>query len=143
MNLQLAQEIVKRVEFFHGLTAEDVMKIFAKGTTQRVNRGDVIFYKGTVGNQMYIILNGCVGIFDGDKLLAELRTGDMFGEMALVSHDPRTATAKALEDSLFFVLSETTFEHLLTKRAAVQILLNIVRTMGRRLKETNRKLMMG
>jgi hypothetical protein len=41
---------------------------------------------------------------------------------------------KAIEASHLFVLSESTFQYLLTKRVAVQVLLNIVRTLSQRLK---------
>ena len=88
---------------------------------------------------MYVVLGGKVGIFDGEKRLAELLTGDMFGEMALVNKEPRIATAKALEDSNLFVLTQSTFEYLLTKRVAVHILLNIIATLSRRLKVSNVK----
>ena len=127
-------ELIQRVDLFHGLEREDVSKIFSKGMTMRALKDDVIFFKGTVGNQMYIVLGGKVGVFSGDKCVAELRTGDMFGEMALVNKEPRSATVKAIEASHLFVLSESTFQYLLTKRVAVQVLLNIVRTMSHRLK---------
>jgi CRP-like cAMP-binding protein len=127
-------ELIRRVSLFHGLERDDVAKIFSKGMTMRALKDDVIFYKGTVGNQMYIVLGGKVGVFKGEKCLAELGTGDMFGEMALVNKEPRSATVKAIEASHLFVLSESTFQYLLTKRVAVQVLLNIVRTLSQRLK---------
>ncbi len=129
-------ELIQRVDLFHGLGRDDVAKIFSKGMTMRALKDDVVFFQGTVGNQMYIVLGGKVGVFKGDKCIAELRTGDMFGEMALVNKEPRSATVKAIESSHLFVLSESTFQYLLTKRVAVQLLLNIVRTMSHRLKAT-------
>ncbi|HOQ89011.1 MAG TPA: cyclic nucleotide-binding domain-containing protein [Candidatus Hydrogenedentes bacterium] len=130
-------EMIRRVDLFRGLTREDVLKIFSKGMVVRNLKDEVIFYQGTTGSQMYIILGGKVGIFDGDVQIATLRTGDMFGEMALVNREPRCATAKALEDSLLFVLTETTFQTLLTKRVSVQLLLNIIHTLSERLKQHN------
>ncbi len=133
MSAMLAQ----RVDLFRGLTKEDVAKIFAKGMTIRVLKGETVFYKGTIGSQMYIVLGGTVAVRDGEKTLAELKTGDMFGEMALINSEPRSATVVAMEDSHLFVLSETTFQTLLTKRVAIQILLNIVRTLSHRLRDSN------
>lgn len=127
-------ELIKRVSLFRGLEREDVAKIFSKGMTMRALKDDVVFFKGTVGNQMYIVLGGKIGVFKGEKCIAELHTGDMFGEMALVNKEPRSATVKALEQSHLFALSESTFQYLLTKRVAVQLLLNIVHTMSQRLK---------
>jgi len=134
MDEKKLDELIQRVSLFHGLEREDVAKIFSKGMTMRALKDDVVFFKGTVGNQMYIVLGGKVGVFKGEKCIAELRTGDMFGEMALVNKEPRSATVKALEASHLFVLSESTFQYLLTKRVAVQLLLNIVHTMSQRLK---------
>ncbi|HIJ66016.1 MAG TPA: cyclic nucleotide-binding domain-containing protein [Candidatus Hydrogenedentes bacterium] len=132
--------LAAQVEFFHGLEPHEVAKIFSKGMTQRITKGETIFLKGTTGNTMYVVLGGKVGIFDGRKQIAELKQGAMFGEMALTTHEPRSASAVALEDSHLFALNETTFERLLTKRAAVRILLNIIHTLSRRLKEANAKL---
>jgi CRP-like cAMP-binding protein len=133
-------ELIKRVALFRGLGRDEVAKIFAKGMTMRAGKGEIIFHKGTVGSQMYVVLGGKVGVMEGRNLLAELRTGDMFGEMALVNNEPRSATVAALEDSHLFVLSESTFQRLLSKRVAIQILLNIVRTLSGRLKDSNARL---
>lgn len=133
-------ELAKRVPLFRGISPDDVEKIIAKGMTMDVKKGDAIFYQGTVGNQMYIVLGGSVGLFDGKKHLATLRPGDMFGEMALINSEPRSATATAAEDARLFVLSETTFQKLMTKKAAIRILLNIIGTMSKRLRDMNAKL---
>ena len=70
----------------------------------------------------------------------ELGPGDVFGEMALINREARSATVVAVEDSHLFVLSESIFQRLLTKRVAIQILLNIVRTLSHRLREANDRL---
>lgn len=140
MDYEKIDKLIERVDLFHGLTREELVKIFSKGITMRVTKGETIFHKGTVGSQMYVVLGGSVGVFDGNQQLAALHTGDMFGEMALVNREPRSATVIAVEESKLFVLSENTFQQLLTKRVAIQILMNIVNTLSRRLKNTNAKL---
>ena len=134
-------ELAKRVALFNGLDAEDVAKIFSKGMTMEVEKGNVLFYQGTTGNQMYVVLGGRIDLFDGKKHLTTLKTGDLFGEMAVILNEPRTASAVAGETSRVFVLSETVFERLMTKRAAIRILLNIIGVMARRIREMNSKLM--
>lgn len=141
MNSDQIRVLLKRVSLFDGLSESDVAKIFAKGLTVRVGKREVLFYKDTVGNQMYVVLAGKLGVYSGNKLLAELATGDMCGEMALVTHGPRSATVMAHEDSLLFVLSETTVNTLLTKRVAVQLLLNMIRTLSKRLCDANAKML--
>jgi len=140
MDMEKVDALIKAVPLFTGLTREEVIKIFSKGMTMRCTKGETIFYKGNIGNQMFVMLGGKVGIYDGEKLLASLHVGDMFGEMALVNQEPRSATARALEDTKLFVLSQEVFERLMTKRAAIQILMNIVRTLSKRLKNSNEQL---
>lgn len=140
MKTDQLRALVKQVSLFNGLGEEDVAKIFARGMTIHVNKGEVLFYKDTVGSQMYVVLAGKLGVYSGEKILAELVTGDMCGEMALVNHAPRSASVKALENSLLFVLSESTVNTLLTKRVAVQLLLNMIRTLSKRLRDANARL---
>lgn len=132
--------LAERVDLFRGLAPEDVAKIFARGMTLRAGKGDTIFYKGTTGSQMFVVLGGKVGVFDGSKCVAELGVGTMFGEMSLLLDEPRSATVMAIEDSMLFALSEEVFHKILTKRVAVQILLNICKTMGSRVKDVNLKM---
>ena len=133
-------ELAKRVPLFNGLEAEDVAKIFAKGMTMEVEKGNILFYQGTTGNQMYVVLGGRIDLFDGKKHLTSLRTGDLFGEMAVILNEPRSASAVAGETSRVFVLSETVFQKLMMKHAAIRILLNIVGVMARRIRDMNAKL---
>lgn len=133
-------ELAKRVPLFNGLEAEDVAKIFSKGMTMEVEKGNMLFYQGTTGNQMYVVLGGRIDLFDGKKHLTSMRTGDLFGEMAVILNEPRSASAVAGETSRVFVLSESVFEKLMTKRAAIRILLNIIGVMARRIRDMNAKL---
>lgn len=135
------EQLSRTVDLFKGIDPEDVEKIFTKGRTMNAARGTVIFYEGTTGNQMFIVLGGKISLYKEKKPLAELRTGDMFGEMALVSHEPRSASAVAAEDSVLFILEETLFDKLLTKRVAVRMLLNIIGVLCRRLRDTNARAM--
>jgi CRP-like cAMP-binding protein len=130
--------LAKGVDIFNGLSPEDVEKIFIHGITMNVQKGQPVFEKGTVGNQMFVVLGGSFGVFDGVKQLATLRTGDTFGEMSLLLSEPRSATVKALELGHIFVLDERVFQKLLTKRVAVQMLMNISRMLARRLNAANR-----
>jgi CRP-like cAMP-binding protein len=132
--------LARRIPFFNGLSSEEIAKIFSKGLTMRVEKGNTVFYKGTTGNAMFVVLGGKVSLFDGEKHIADLSTGDMFGEMALISKAPRSATAVAAEESNLFVLNESVFERLMTKRAAIRILLNIVGTLSERLRIANMRL---
>ncbi|MBQ9647922.1 MAG: cyclic nucleotide-binding domain-containing protein [Oscillospiraceae bacterium] len=70
--------------------------------TQIYNKGDIIFRQGDAGKSMYDIRWGSVGIYldygtEKEKKLTELGTDAFFGEMGMIDHAPRSATAVALE----------------------------------------------
>ena len=129
--------MVEQVDIFQGLKTSDVYTIFAKGMTHVALKDQLVFHKGTVGNNMFVILGGKVGVFDGQKQIATLTTGESFGEMSLLTQEPRTASVRALEDTNLFSMDERLFQKLLTKRVAVQMLLNISRMLGKKLKNAN------
>lgn len=140
MTPEQIRQLTARVPLFKGLEESDVAKIVSRGMTTRMLKGETLFYKGTSGNQMYVVLAGKLGVYSGEKIIATLRPGDMCGEMALVNKEKRSATVKLEEDSLLFILTETTLNKLLTKRVAVQLLLNIVATLSKRLLEANQRM---
>jgi CRP-like cAMP-binding protein len=74
---------------------------------------------------------------DGEKRIATLGKGEMFGEMGLLSGQPRNATAVASESCSFFILTEQSLHRLFTKRVAIVMLLNIVRKLSDRLREAD------
>ena len=60
--------------------------------------GQAIFQQGDAGDCMYCVKEGFVEIVAGGKVLETLESGHIFGEMALVDKQPRSATARAKTD---------------------------------------------
>ena len=93
-----------------GSTVEDVlmMKNFGDLGTKDTEvlsfrRGDIVFREGDVGNYMYAIYAGSVGIYvsygsQQENKLTQLYTNSFFGEMGLISNEKRSATAVVEED---------------------------------------------
>jgi len=84
-----------------------------------VNAGQEIFRAGDSGDCAYLIEKGSVeivGIVQGREFrLNLLGAGEMFGEMALIDHGPRTATVRAVKDSVLVPISRKLVEGLLEK----------------------------
>lgn len=129
--------LVHTMDLFKGLDPDDLIKIMSMGLTEAVHKGTVIFKKGTTGEKMYVILEGKVKIVDEDRVVAMLGKGDMFGEMALLSPEARSATALAEESSAFFVLTPQSLQELFTRRVAIRLLLNIIGKLSERLRIAN------
>lgn len=68
--------------------------------------GDPIFAKGDLGTSLYIVVTGSVRVHDGDMDIANLYARDVFGEMAALDPEPRSASVTALEDTRLFQLRQ-------------------------------------
>jgi CRP/FNR family cyclic AMP-dependent transcriptional regulator len=60
--------------------------------------GEIIFQKGDPGEGMYLLREGSIDLNDGDRLLDTVEAPNLFGEMALIQHEPRSLTAVANTD---------------------------------------------
>lgn len=81
------------------------------------SRGDIIFEEHQEGKCAFLIKKGVVVIYRiiGDEkiVLGTLKSGDIIGEMAVITGEPRTAYAIAAEDSELFVINEDTLHNAL------------------------------
>ncbi len=82
------------------------------------NQGDVIFRENDESVEMFIIIQGMVEIRkstgqSSNKILATLQKGDMFGEMAIIEKQPRSATAVAVQPTRVLVLNEKLYDNML------------------------------
>lgn len=75
------------------------------------------------GSRMYFVLNGEVELSVGKKSIGSVAKGEVFGEMALVTQLPRTATATAKTESTVISLNEKQFQDALGKSPAFALML--------------------
>lgn len=85
---------------------------------RRFRRNEVIFHQGDPGDSLHIVDEGAVKITlpspDGEEaIIATLREGDFFGELALLDGAPRSATAVALDSTTTLTLPRDAFMELL------------------------------
>jgi cAMP-dependent protein kinase regulator len=105
--------VLARVPLFSYLDPAERHDIAERLTPMNVKKGDTVITEGEVGDTMYLIKSGEVGVYttlmeeegvsviktDQERLhLASLKEGDFFGEQALITKEPRTATVIALTD---------------------------------------------
>ncbi|MDR2500523.1 MAG: cyclic nucleotide-binding domain-containing protein [Treponema sp.] len=86
-------------------------------------KGDMIFSEGEPGEELYIIQKGSVKIVkivdNREVLLAVLKTGDIFGEMALLESKPRAACAIAYEDCAALAVNRANFERMVSSQPQI------------------------
>ncbi|MEW6078139.1 MAG: cyclic nucleotide-binding domain-containing protein [Thermodesulfobacteriota bacterium] len=92
-------------------------------STRSFNAGDVIFSEGDPGEEAYLILNGQVKITRQHKSksmkINQLGEGQIFGEMAIITGEPRTATAEAVEPTEVFIITEQKLNENLSHNLAI------------------------
>lgn len=112
-------EILKQIPFFSQLSQEDLTAIGQTVQMQYFGPGQVIFEQGDYGEEMYIIKRGKVEVVRDYSIIAELSDHDFFGEMALVSEEPRNASVKAVTETEVLVLKKTDFRQLLETKSSI------------------------
>jgi CRP/FNR family cyclic AMP-dependent transcriptional regulator len=107
-----------------------------------------LFREGQPGDSMYLILEGQMRVSTQKKnsggalFLRMLEAGDSFGEIALISHAPRTATVEATQRSVLIKISAAHLQKLISEQPALaaQFLFHVAKTLGRQLTDLTVKL---
>ena len=115
---QLVADSLRRCALFVDCEADALRDIVGHLTRRRYRRGEVIFHEGDPGDALHVITSGAVKIVlqstDGDEaIIATVREGDFFGELALLDGEPRSATAVAIEATETATLPRDVFRGLL------------------------------
>ena len=97
-----------------------------------------IVKEGEIGSCMYIIYKGSVEIWKGSQLLATLGEKDFFGELSLLDTENRSATARAVKDTLLYYIDQESFYDLLESRP--EVVKGIIRILCQRLRSANQRL---
>ncbi len=141
----IAKSFLKKVSIFGECTERELDAIAAGLTESKAAAGEVIFREGDEGSELYIVKRGLVTIglrtADGnEKELARFQAGNFFGEMSIVDDAPRSATCRALEESVLYRMHERDYYHVLEThpRAAIKIMYKMLNTIAHRLETTSR-----
>src|SRR5688572_33436907 len=134
---------LQQVPFFSSLSAEACAHLERRTRRRDFVPQTVIVREGSSDGAAYFILSGRVAVRRRDPetgvdfVLAELGAGQMFGEMAMLTGQPRTASVLALEDTTCAVLERAEFEQALV--AHPELASALTRMLAERLAEANRR----
>jgi CRP/FNR family cyclic AMP-dependent transcriptional regulator len=103
---------------------------------QQFKAGSVIFREGDEADELYVVKSGQVRIQIGNRTVNELAAGGIFGEMALIDGEPRSATAIAISDVELVPVSEKQFLFLVSQTP--YFALKVMRVLAQRLRVTNK-----
>jgi len=129
---QRIKSAIKGVPFFTGLSTDEVEQLQKVLVDKHFARNKIIFFEEDSQNYMYVILSGRVKAVhisgDGkEHILAVHKSGDCFGEMALLDGKTAPATVTAMEDSHILILSREVFEeHLLKNNKVLKQIISVL-----------------
>ena len=120
---------LKEVPIFSGLGSKNLIKVAASLELRHFERGSTILKQGGPGDSFHILRQGKVQVVlerDGSPFasVAELGPGEGFGEMALLTGQPRSATVIALTDVETWSLPKVAFEGLLSENLSLALYFN-------------------
>jgi CRP-like cAMP-binding protein len=106
--------------------------------------GTILFHEGEPGEEMYVIRSGKVRIskrvYDGERTLGVLGAGEFFGEMAILSGKPRSATATVVEDARLLAIDGKIFETMI--QANLEVAVRMIRKLATRLANADKQIEM-
>jgi NTE family protein len=128
--------------FLDGATRAQWDAIIARIPPEHVSRGQTIFEAGTAGDAFFILVDGEVdviarGLF-GERVVARISAGSVFGEIAFLDGGVRTATVRAVQDGSMIRVTRDGFALLAAWEPALaaRMMADLGRVCAQRLRRT-------
>ena len=126
---------IKVAKLFSSLSDEALHKLTAKFEKITVRRNRFLFRQGDVSDGLFLLVSGKLVVLvttrdKKERLVGDVRPGETLGEIGAIAHEPRSASAKALENSVLFKLSREIFCQLCNEYPSV--LLETMNLLGQR-----------
>src|SRR5918911_913134 len=137
-------DLLRTMDIFETLASEELETIAQLLRELRLYEGEALCRQGEPGDALFIVTGGRIKVTTGDpngneKVLTYFTDGQFFGEMALLTGAPRSATATAETDSQVLVLAKRDFDQLLASHP--QIMREMLKVVSQRTLQTNQQLL--
>ena len=142
------KESLKNLLFFSYLSPEQMDKIMAYIELMELDAGEILFEEGENGDYVCFIVSGSLEVMkmttwqNLTTVIATLYEGSCIGEMALIDHEPRSATIRAYEKTKLAILTQKAFDVMVESEPelGVNILKGVAQTISDNLRATTDKL---
>lgn len=114
-------DLIRQVPLFARCTRKELAEVASIADEIDLPAGRVLMREGERGREFVVLLTGAAEVRRNNRKLNELRDGDFFGEIALVSRSVRTATVTTTAPSRALVIREQAFRALLDHAPQIQI----------------------
>ena len=113
-------ELIKKVPLFAGGSKSELEQIAQIADEIDLREGKEMTREGSRGREFFVLLEGDAEVTKDGSSINKLASGDFFGEIALVSDSPRTATVTATSPVRALVITDRSFRRLLEKQPEIQ-----------------------
>lgn len=114
-------ELIKRVPLFSQCSKRELAEVAAVADEIDLREGKELTRQGRPGREFFVLIEGEADVRKDGRKIATMKGGDFFGEIALVSSKPRTATVVATTPLRVLVLTERSFKRLLERSPSIQL----------------------
>src|SRR5919204_5514082 len=112
-------ELIRKVPLFSKLSKQGLDDVSHIADELDLPKGKVMASEGDRGSEFFVLLEGEADVTKGDRSINTMKEGDFFGEIALVTKMPRTASVTATTDVRVLVINERDFSALLKRSPEV------------------------
>ena len=124
-------DLLKSVPLFAGCTKSELKQLASSTDEVDLREGYLLMREGRPGREFFVLIDGDVRVTVKDKKVADLSGGDWFGEIALLTKVPRTATITAISDVRALVLTDRSFRRVVETMPSIA--LKVLASVGDRL----------
>ena len=107
---------MQKTEMFRNTSINKLIQICSLMKKEKFDPNEYIFKKGDKADKFYVIKKGSVVVWHNDKRIRELEKGNCFGELALLSNEPRSATVQSKDYCSLYVLEKNDFINNIDKK---------------------------
>ena len=138
MTLQEESSFLSKVPFFQALEPSRLKLLAFTSDMVNFQHGEIIFKAGDPADCAYVIMEGEVEILsvvDEESVVSVLQLNQIFGELALLNDEPRSATLRAKGELKVMKISESLFMELI--RESPKLALNVLRQLSQKLADSH------
>ena len=114
-------ELLMRVPLFAGCSKKELGEIALVADEIDVDAGKVLTREGDSGREFFVLVEGAAEVRRKGRKVGTMDAGDFFGEIALVSSRPRTATVTTTAPGRLLVVTDRAFRELMKKMPSIQL----------------------
>jgi CRP-like cAMP-binding protein len=124
-------DLLKRVPLFSGCSKKELGSLALSADELDLNEGHVLTREGRPAREFFVLVEGTVRVTRDGRELADLGAGDWFGEIALLTNTPRTATVTATSPVRVLVITDRSFRRVVQDMPSIAV--KVLASVGERL----------